>query len=70
MEVNAFTRRVDPERERLHVEGIDPDEPLEPLTEPMLWLRENELICSFPHQVELVEMAEYQKGRGNHHAAR
>ena len=64
MGVRLFTRPVDPERETLRVAEIDPDEPLTELTEPILWLAENELICSLDHNVNVVAASAFQNRKG------
>ncbi len=56
VDVQLNTRPVDPEHERLHVDEIDPEEPLEPLQGRVLWIAENGLVCSLEHQVTIVEM--------------
>jgi predicted phage baseplate assembly protein len=64
MKIEVSSRQVDPQREGLRLEGIDPDEPLEPLTEPMLWIGPNELVCSLPHEIILVDLSQFQKMKG------
>jgi predicted phage baseplate assembly protein len=64
MGVKVFTRSIDPEHEGLRIADIDAEEPLTPLTEPVLWLSENGLICSLAHEINIVDMSVYQKGKG------
>jgi len=64
MGVKVFTRAIDPEHEGLRIADIDPEEPLTQLTEPVLWLSENGLICSLAHEINIVDMSVYQKGKG------
>ncbi len=70
VDVQLFTRPVDPERERQRVPEIDPQEPLDRLEERVLWIGENTLICSLPHQVNLVDLAAMNRKDGKAHDRR
>ncbi len=70
VDVQLFTRPVDPERERQRVDEIDPAEPVERLEERVLWIGENSLICSLPHQVNVVDLAAMSRGNGKPHERR
>lgn len=64
VEVKIFSRMVDPERERLRVAEIDAEEPVQPLSDRMLWIPENGLVCSLQHKVNVVDLAAMFKKKG------
>ncbi|HEX2981254.1 MAG TPA: putative baseplate assembly protein [Anaerolineaceae bacterium] len=65
LNVQVFTRPVDPERERLRIAEIDAEEPLTQITEPMLWLPEDGLTCPLIHQINIVDLNDIaRKARG------
>ncbi len=64
VDVQLNTRPVDPERERQRVDEIDPAEPVERLEERVLWIGENTLVCSLPHQINRVDLAAMSRKDG------
>ncbi len=67
VDVQLFTRTVDPERERQRVDEINSAEPVDRLEERVLWIGENSLICSLPHQVNVVDLAAMSRKDGKAH---
>lgn len=56
VDMQLFTRPVDPERERLRVAEIDSEDPVQPVEDRVLWIPDNGLVCSLAHKVSVVDV--------------
>ena len=56
VDMQIFTRVIDPEREQQRVPEIDAEDALTPLEERMVWIPKNGLVCSLAHDVRVADL--------------